>query len=142
LGDLNDRQLRRAIVHEVIDREVSDVLATTQNQIAEREIASVADVRQSPILVRASSGLSAKKAELEIFLFKSVYHHFAVLAKRQQAQRALRESFDILTKNASLLPAKFLRIAELEGVPRAAADYLAGMTDHFAMAEHRRLTSI
>jgi dGTPase len=140
-GDLNDRQLRRAIVHEVIDREVSDVLATTQMQIAERGIASVNDVRQSPILVRTSSGLSAKKVELERFLFKAVYHHPAVLAKRQEAQRALRESFEILTKDASLLPAKFRRIAETDGIPRAAADYLAGMTDHFALAEHRRLTA-
>jgi dGTPase len=139
-GDLNDRQLRRAIVHEVIDREVSNVLTTTQKHIAERGIRSVADVRRSPALVHTSSGLSAKKTELERFLFKAVYHHPAVLVKRQQAQRALRESFDVLTQNASLLPAKFLRIAESDGVPRAAADYLAGMTDHFAISEHRRLT--
>ncbi len=139
--NLNDRQLRRAIVHEVIEREVSDVLAVTKKQIAERGIASVEDVRRSPVTVGASKELSAKKAELEQFLFETVYHHPAVLEKRQQAQRALREAFKVLSKNASLLPAKFRRIAEADGAPRAVADYLAGMTDHFALAQHRRLTA-
>jgi dGTPase len=140
-ADLNDRQLRRAIVHEVIEREVSDVLAATQREIADRGVASVDDVRRTPVIVRASSELSAKKAELERFLFEAVYHHPAVLAKRQHAQRALRETFNVLIKNASGLPAKFLRIAETEGTPRAVADYLAGMTDRFALEEHRRLAA-
>jgi dGTPase len=140
-GDLNDRQLRRAIVHEVIEREVSDVLATTQQRIAERGIAHIDDVRRAAMIVGTSSELAAKKAELERFLFEAVYHHPSVLTKRRQAQYALREMFGMLAKNASLLPAKFRRIAETDGAPRAVADYLAGMTDRFALEEHRRLTA-
>jgi dGTPase len=140
-GNLNDRQLRRAIVHEVIDHEVSDVLESTQFGIADYKISNVDDVRRAPVLVRASSDLAKKKAELERFLFEAVYHHRDVLGKRQQAQAALRESFEVLTNDPSLLSAKFRWIAELEGTPRAVGDYLGGMTDHFAIAEHRRLTA-
>jgi dGTPase len=138
--NLDDRQLRRAIVHEVIDREVSDVLATTQRRIAELGLASIEDVRRAPVVVGASSDLSAMKTELEGFLFAAVYHHPAVLARRQHAQQALRDSFGILAKNDSILPSKFRGIAETEGIHRAVADYLAGMTDRFALDEHRRLT--
>jgi dGTPase len=138
-ANLSDRQLRRLIVHEVIDREVSDALATTQREIAERGIASVDDVRAAPVLVHASTELDAKKRELERFLFDAVYHHPAVLAERQQAQQALRETFNVLIQSPEKLPAKFRRIAETDGTKRAVADYLAGMTDRFAMEEHCRL---
>jgi len=53
----------------------------------------------------------------------------------------LRETFETLIRTPSRLPAKFRQIAEREGVPRATADYLAGMTDRFAFEEHRRLTA-
>jgi dGTPase len=64
-----------------------------------------------------------------------------VLARRGQAQQALREMFAALVRAPGNLPAKFRRLAATEGVPRAAGDYLAGMTDRFALDEHRRLTA-
>jgi dGTPase len=139
-NSLNDRQVRRALVHEVIDREVSDVLSSTQTEIARLGIESTDDVRQAPPVVRASGELLLKKAELERFLFDSVYHHPTVMETRRHAQQSLREMFAILLERAGRLPAKFRRIAEAEGEPRAIGDYLAGMTDRFAFEEHRRLT--
>jgi dGTPase len=138
-GRMSDRRIRSAIVHEVIEREVSDVLSATQTEITNRGIASVEDVRRSPTIVRASSELLAKKTSLERFLFEAVYHHPAVMTKRRHAQQLLREMFAIFLNRMEDLPAKFRRIAEAEGGPRAVADYLAGMTDRFAFEEHRRL---
>ena len=80
-----------------------------------------------------------KKIELEQFLFDKVYRHPGMLAKRGQAQVALRESFRALAAKLELLPAKFRRLAEREGTARAVGDYLAGMTDRFAFEEHKRL---
>jgi dGTPase len=51
----------------------------------------------------------------------------------------LREMFTALTADSSLLPAKFARIADADGVPRAVGDYLGGMTDRFAFEQHRKL---
>jgi dGTPase len=137
--NLNDRHLRRAIVHEVIDWQVSDVLSVAQCDLAERGIASVADVRKSAALIHPSSELAEKKSGLERYLFDRVYRHPEILAKRGEAQRILRETFDALANEPDRLPAKFRRLAERDGVPRAVADYLAGMTDRFAFDEHARL---
>jgi dGTPase len=138
-GALDDRHRRRAIVHEVIDWQVSDVLSVASAELVSRRVASVADVRNAPILIRCSEELANKKAGLEQFLFDAVYHHPSVLAKRIHAQQALREMFTALTNDPGQLPAKFRRIAESDGVPRAVGDYLAGMTDRFAFEQHRRL---
>jgi dGTPase len=140
-GELDDRHRRRAIVHEVIDWQVSDVLMVARAELASRRIASVADVRNTPILIRPSEDLAREKAGLEQFLFDAVYHHPTVLAKRVRAQQAIREMFAALTNNPSQLAPKFSRVAESEGVPRAVGDYLAGMTDRFAFEQYRQLKS-
>lgn len=136
---LSERTLRRAIVHEVIDWQVSDLIEQTTHALAEQRVASATDVRRAQLLVSASSSLAEKKANLEQFLFDKVYRHPEVLAKRQIAQRALLETFDVLVKAPEKLPPKFQRMAEREGTPRSTGDYLAGMTDRFALDEHRRL---
>jgi dGTPase len=142
IGDsakLSERQTRRAIVHKVIDWQVSDVIERAQLELSSGQINSVADVRKAPVLIQPSDDLAEKKNELEQFLFDKVYRHEGILAKRREAQRALRESFNKLVANPQLLPAKFRQLAEREGTPRAVADYLAGMTDRYAFFEHKRL---
>lgn len=139
---LKERQLRRAIVHEILDWQVSDVIARSQRELSERKIASVADVRRAPAIIQPSDALGEKKTELEKFLFDKVYRHPGILEKRRKAQQALRESFASLVADPQKLPAKFRRLADREGVRRAAGDYLAGMTDRFAFEEHKRLVGI
>jgi dGTPase len=139
--NLNDRHLRRAIVHTVIDWQVSDILTVTEREIAERGICSVADVRRMPTIVHPSPELAEKKLGLERFLFDRVYRHPDVLDKRHRAQQALRESFQWLVDEPDRLPAKFRRFAERDGVHRAVGDYLAGMTDRYAFEQHDQLAS-
>lgn len=138
---LKERQLRRAIVHEILDWQVSDIIERSQRALFERNIRSVADVRNSAGIIQPSNELGEKKSELEKFLFDKVYRHPGVLVIRRNAQQALRESFDALVADPQKLPAKFRRLADREGIQRAAADYLAGMTDRFAFEEHKRLVS-
>jgi dGTPase len=96
-------------------------------------------VRKAQVIIQPSDELGEKKSELEKFLFDNVYRHPGVLVKRRNAQQALRESFSALVANPQKLPAKFRHLADREGIRRAAADYLAGMTDRFAFEEHKRL---
>ena len=138
---LDDRQLRRAIVHELLDWQVSDVVCVATNTLAALRIGSVTDVRRAGVIARPSDELAKLKTPLEQFLFDRVYRHPEVLAKRGEAQRALREMFDILTAHPAKLPAKFRALAARDGVPRAVGDYLAGMTDRFAQEERRRLAA-
>jgi dGTPase len=101
----------------------------------------VTAVRRAGPVVRPSPELAEKKIGLERFLFERVYRHPEVLARRADAQGALRQMFRVLVDAPDRLPAKFQRLAATEGVPRAVGDYLGGMTDRFALDEHRRLVS-
>jgi dGTPase len=139
LGNVSDRHRRRAIVHEIIDCQVNDILQATQVELDRWHFSSAAAVRSAPIVVRPSPQMVEKKSGLERFLFDAVYHHPTILAQRIEAQRVLREMFRILTDAPAQLPAKFSQIAEGEGKARAVGDYLAGMTDRFAFEEHGRL---
>jgi dGTPase len=135
----NDRQLLRAVVHEMIDWQVSDVIESSQSRLLELQIASSQDVLRAPTVLSPSPALSEKKTDLERFLFANVYRHPALLKQRGEAQNMLREIFDFLVLNPAQLPPKFRDLSTKEGAPRAIADYLAGMTDRFAYEEHARL---
>jgi dGTPase len=140
-ADLSQSQLRRAIVHEVIDWQVSDVIENARRGIETMGIRSVTDVRAAQTVIRPSTELAIKKSGLEDFLFHSVYRHAELLAKRRPAQQALCETFGALVRQPQQLPPKFRRIADRDGVPRAVGDYLAGMTDRFAFEEYERLVT-
>ena len=85
-------------MHEVIDWQVSDAIERPVRMIAETHVGGVPDVRTAPVMIGPSAELAEKKANLERFLFDKVYRHPAVLAKRQPAQQALRDTFDVLCK--------------------------------------------
>lgn len=138
-ANLDARQLRRAIVHELINWQVGDLLAAVERQLQVRQIATSEDVRRAPPLVAPSAAIARQKQGLEAFLFEHVYRHHSVLAPRGAAQQALRELFALLAGDPDRLPAKFRARARVDGPARAAADYLAGMTDRYALEEHARL---
>jgi dGTPase len=137
---LGERQRLRAIVHEIIDWQVNDVLENSIHLLTDARIERVQDVRRMTLLVIPSAELREKKMKLERFLFDNVYRHPELLAKRRPAQQKLRELFELFIGKPEKLPGKFQRLATSEGLPRAVGDYLAGMTDRFAFEEHRRLT--
>ena len=138
-ANLDAAQMRHAIVHELIDWQVRDIVSVVERAIVEMNIDRVDAVRRVGILVQPSPELADKKLGLERFLFERVYRHPQVLARRGEAQDALRRTFAALLKDAGQLPSKFRRLAERDGLPRAVGDYLAGMTDRFALEEFGRL---
>lgn len=137
-ADLRGQELRRAVLHELIDWQVSDLLRSTNGRLAEFGIASVADVRRAPLCVRPSAEMREPKHELEQFLFLRVYRHPDLLRVRQEAQACLQELFDALLSHPERLPEAYLRRAAEDGLPRSVGDYVAGMTDRFALQEHAR----
>jgi dGTPase len=140
-ANLDDRQLCRAIVHELINWQVDDLMSGAPRALAALRVATVADARRLPVVVAPSTELAEKKRGLESFLWNEVYRHPTVVARRGVAQQALRKMFDLYSTAPERLPPKFRGRADVDGVPRAVADYLAGMTDRYAFDEHRRLTS-
>jgi len=137
---LDDAQFRRAAVHELIDMLVSDLLDESRRRLADAQPGSAAAAAShSHGLIGASEDLQEQQTELEQLLWEQVYRHPLIIEQRRHAGDALRLMFAQLTTGRYALPAKFAAIAAADGFERAAADYLAGMTDRFALEEHVRL---
>jgi dGTPase len=136
---LSGPAMRRAVVRQLIDIEVGDLLEATASRLAAEQIHGVDDVRRAAQLVAPSAEVGERKAELDAFLLERVYRHPRVLAKRAMAQQALGESFAVLRDDPALMQRDGPRAAHANPV-RAIADYLASLTDHSAWDEHARLT--
>ena len=124
-------------MHELLDRQVSDLLQVVRRRIEESEIDSVAAVRATGPVASHSDELAEQKLELEGFLFRTVYRHPLVLEHRAEATEALEEWFDRCLASPALLPKAFEPIVAEESLRRAVGDYLATLTDR-AILEGRR----
>ena len=137
-ASLDDADLRRATVHELIDWQVNDLLAATAKRLGEHNLRAADDVRRTPTLVLPGTELAEQKAELEQFLHKRLYRHADLLAFRQRAQERLRALFDWYLARPDRLPPTFQARIATDGLERTVGDYLAGMTDRFADQEYER----
>jgi dGTPase len=137
-GPLREGQLRRAVLHELVDVQVVELIERTRQQVEERGITSTADVLASGPLVGHSPQTSRGKRELERFLFERVYRSKAVMNVREPAQARLSELFAWFVEHPDAMPERFLQRARHHGVRRTVADYIAGMTDRFLEREHAR----
>ncbi|TWT88762.1 Deoxyguanosinetriphosphate triphosphohydrolase [Pseudobythopirellula maris] len=131
---LSDAELRRAVIHELIDYQVSDLLTTTQQAIESHSADSIGAVRRAPPLAAPSPEVAEKKLVLESLLFRRVYRHPLVLESRAEAMTVLGERFDRAMEDPDRLPATYQRVARDEGTPRAVADYLSSLTDRAALS--------
>lgn len=135
----------RRVVHETIRRMintlVSDVIAQTEKNIAALAPQKVDDVRAAPTLVAFSEPMQELNRELKVFLRTHLYRHYRVMRMSAKAQRIIGELFQAFMEDRRLLPPQFLCAAELEHA-RSVADYVAGMTDRYAIREHRRLFAV
>jgi dGTPase len=134
--ELNERRL----VHEIIRR-------TTEAQLAQVQPRSIDEVRvHSKPLAMLSDACYEEHLELKTFLREHVYRHYKVLRMTSKARRVVQELFEGFFKDVSLMPTEHRDLAlQAEGAHGAAgrartvADYIAGMTDRYAILEHRRL---
>lgn len=138
-ANLRDDLLRKAVVHQLIDRQVTDVLQTSSAILATAGDLSAQEIRRSAIRITTTRELSEQKRELEKFLYSQVYRHEHLIAVRSEAQSRLKKMFDRYCEQPNRLPPHFQARARTVGVPRAAGDYLAGMTDRFCDQQYQDL---
>ena len=91
-------------------------------------------------LVGFNSELNSACEELKAFLNEKLYNHYRVVRMSIKAQRVLRELFTIYLENPSALPSDYHKRIQFEGLKAVISDYIAGMTDRYAMEEHSKLT--
>ncbi|MBT3071140.1 deoxyguanosinetriphosphate triphosphohydrolase [Rhodomicrobium sp. Az07] len=144
-GDLADAPLVYEMNRRMVAAMVQDVLAETRARIAADAPASIDDVRSAPEpLARFSDGMAASIADLRRFLFARVYKHRDIVKKMTDAQAILRELYDYFAANPAEMHREAARVASLSDDTarlRAAGDFVAGMTDMFAIKAYAAIRS-
>ncbi len=135
-GVLRGELLRKAVVHELIDCQVTDLLQTVGRVLAQRRFESADEARRSGYRMAAGRELAEQKAELESFLYQRVYRHPRLVEVRHRAQDRLRAMFLGYCRRPALLPPEFRARAEMVGIGRTVGEYLAGMTDRYCVQQY------
>jgi dGTPase len=145
--ELSPRKQVYETVRRMINVVVTDVIRSSSEALRAAAPADVDAVRGQPVpLIVMSADMRARHLELKRFLRERVYRHQHVLRMTTKAKRVLTELFDAFMSDVNLMPAenrdaaaRAERVAGDSGRARVVADYVAGMTDRYAILEHRRL---
>lgn len=136
---------QRRLIHETIRRMINtlvvDLCEQSSQNIKPHNPQSISDIRKLPQLINFSEKIAKQNLELKQFLRKNLYHHYKVNRMTAKASKIVTELFECFIANTSLLPNEFQDYATIDKA-RAVADYIAGMTDRFAIREHRRLFAV
>jgi len=139
-GVLPDECRRYFIIRCIIDRQVKDVVWTTEERIRAAGVASADEVRlQSKPLVQYSPQRRKSNLELRDYLYKHLYYNPEVRGPNRRAVGLLEDLFSYYLENREQIGELAQKRARREGWPRAVCDYLAGMTDRYAIQEHQRV---
>jgi dGTPase len=140
---LEGTRLIHESIRRLINRMASDLLSETRRRVAERKIKSAADVRAlGAATVAFSETMREHDRALKSFLFERMYRHYRVNRMSSKAGRIVQELFQLLHSEPQCLPTEWRQEAEGASTAvraRVVADYIAGMTDRFALDEHYRL---
>jgi dGTPase len=145
---LDDRRLIYEIIRRMIDTLVTDLIENTRSELDRLKLESIEEVRTQPApVVRFSEEVFEQHTRLKQFLNRNLYRHEKVRLMTDKAKITVRELFDRYMRAPAQMAHEFAQKAQASGADdtvkaRVVADYVAGMTDRFAIAEHDRLTSL
>jgi len=145
--ELSGRRMIHEIIRRMINEQVSDLITNTQANLAAVQPANIGEVRHySTKLVAFSDEMQTINLELKRFLRSELYRHYRVQRMANKAGRVIRELFGAFLEDNAMLPPEQARAAKVleeshgeNGRARAVADYIAGMTDRYAILEHGRI---
>lgn len=136
---------QKRLIHETIRRMINvlvvDLCTQSSANISQLSPKSIQDIRQAAYLVGFSNKMEKQNLALKQFLRKNLYQHYKVNRMSAKAERIVRDLFAVFLADIGLMPNEFQAYAKIDKA-RAVADYIAGMTDRFAIREHRRLFAV
>ena len=144
--NLNDRRLIHETVRRMINVLVVDLCEQSSRNIASAKLATIDDVRQQSMLISFSPEMRERQTVLKRFLRTNLYQHYRVNRMSAKAQRIVRELFGIFMQDPKLMPDDYHQRGgkklDEKDQARAVADYIAGMTDRYAIREYQRLFTV
>jgi dGTPase len=139
--DIPEKRAIAETVRQMINTLIMDVTQTTRQRLSQAKPESAAEARLCGPMVAFSDEMRARADELKRFLFKELYRHYRVARMTGKARRVVRQLFESFLEDPGLLPPDY-RCDSRVRQARAIADYIAGMTDRYAMLEHRRIFAV
>lgn len=140
---IDEPRLVHEAIRRMIDRMVSDVIDETRRRLADSQVKKADDIRALPDPVATfSDAMRANDKALKSFLFDHMYRHYRVNRMASKARRVVKELFALLLDEPDCMPSEWQHQAANRSAAaraRIVADYIAGMTDRYAVDEHRRL---
>lgn len=136
--DITGRRLIAEIIRRMINALIVDLTQTTRSHLLAHNIRTREDVTQAPSVVLFSDDMRAQADELKSFLMHNLYRHYKVMRMANKASTIVQSLFKAFVDDPRLLPADY-RHEDEHRQARAIADYIAGMTDRYAIKEYKRL---
>lgn len=138
---INGRRLINETVRRMINTLIVDLIETTRRNIAAARPADIDAVRAAGPLVAFSPAVREEAQALKRFLFRHLYRHYLVMRMSAKAQRIISDLFEAFMADPRLLPPQY-QATHGGDEPRLIAHYIAGMTDRYAIREHRRMFAV
>ena len=144
---LDDKKLIHEVIRRMINVMVVDLIDTSRNNIAEANLNSIDDVRnQKQYIMAFSDDMNEKKLELKQFLRKNLYQHYRVHRMTKKAADVIDALFNAFMEDKNILPTEAIVHCNTlkekhgeNGTARGISDYIAGMTDRYAIVEYERI---
>ena len=131
---------RHILIRKLIGVEVTDVVENTIKMIHQSGIKTAEDVQKlSYNVVSFSEDMHRRNRQLMDFLYRELYNHYRVVRMAQKADRIITDLFEAYHTHPEILPNHIQQTVEKRGLERTISDYIAGMTDRFAIDEHHKL---
>ncbi len=135
-----DDLIRHRIIRKLIGLEVSDIVHTTDQQLREKSVRSVEELQRLPFnVIGFSEDMHRRNRELKDFLYKNLYRHYRVMRMTVKAERIITDLFNAYRSEPTILPPHIRTWVQERGLERAICDYIAGMTDRYAVEEYQKL---
>ena len=139
-GGTLDHLGRHRMIRRLIGIEISDLIEATDQKIRQSRIKTMDDLQRLPYnVIGFSEELHRRNRQLKDFLYTHLYRHFRVMRMQVKAERIVAELFNAYRSEPSMLPVHVQGLIEERGMERTICDYLAGMTDRYAIEEYKKL---
>jgi dGTPase len=131
---------RHEMIRELIGLEITDLIRTTDQRLRESGIRTVEDIQRLPFnVIDFSEEMHRRNRELKDFLYKNLYRHHRVVRMAVKAERIITELFHAYLNEPAMLPTHVQGALQSGSLHRTVCDYLAGMTDRYAIEEYQKL---
>jgi dGTPase len=139
-GSVLDDLTRHRLIRRLISLEVTDLVQATDQRLRENNVHSVEDLQRLSLnVIGFTEDMHRRNRQLKDFLYNNLYRHYRVVRMAVKAERIISDLFQAYHLDPPILPKQFQDLVDERGLERVICDYIAGMTDRYAVEEHDKI---